>query len=174
MREARLNDLYAMVDVVVEEAGSDDQSGEKIELTTVESGQAAVDAVRQATEAGVPYAVALLDIRMPPGIDGMETAVQLRKIDPSIHIVIVSAYSDYSPDEVRDALRHNMLFYHKPFQQAEIRQVVYNACISWDRDAELCEMRASLEQQVEERTRKIHRLAQMQQYQAFRSGMEEM
>ncbi len=168
-----LDSIYGLMGI--DSADNGDNSEEvAIELTVVDQGQQAVDAVTAAVAAGRPIAVALLDMRMPPGIDGMETALRLREIDPYIHIVIVSAYSDYSPDEVRSALHHNMLFYHKPFVEAEIRQVVLNACIGWDREAELREIRATLEQRVAEGTEQIRRLAQLQQYQAFRSGMEEM
>ena len=158
---------------LVELAGEEGEE-KGLELTLVHQGEEAIAAVVEAKKSSDPFAVAVLDMRMPPGIDGLETAARLREIDPNIHIVIVTAYSDYSSDQIRGVLHHDMLFYHKPFSQAEIRQVVFNACTSWERSAELREIRNSLEQRVEERTRQVERLAKMQQFQAFQSGMEEM
>ena len=47
-----------------------------------------------------PFSVVFLDIRMPPGLDGYETAKAIRKIDPLVHIVFVSGYSDYSEQDL--------------------------------------------------------------------------
>ncbi|GAA3269177.1 hypothetical protein GCM10020258_41510 [Sphingomonas yabuuchiae] len=60
-------------------------------------GLEAVAAVERAQAEGSPFAVAFIDIRMPPGIDGRETARRIRALDPDIHIVIVTGYSDFSP-----------------------------------------------------------------------------
>ena len=169
---AAVDRLYAMADPGRESAPVEEEI--EIELTTVNQGMDAVEAAKRAIEVGLPYAVALLDMRMPPGIDGLETAKRLREVDPSIHIVIVTAFSDFSSDQIRSEIQRNMLYYQKPFSQEEIRQVVLNACLSWDRDKELEEVRASLEKKVLERTHQVERLAKFQQYQAFRSGMEEM
>src|ERR1043165_3956122 len=62
------------------------------ELTHALQGEEAVTQVRAAHEAGRPFALAFVDVRMPPGIDGVETVGRLWKIDPELQIVICSAH----------------------------------------------------------------------------------
>ncbi len=62
----------------------------------------AIRAVQTAIEQSDPYSMIFLDIRMPPGLDGYETASEIRKIDPLVYIVFVSGYSDYTKDELLD------------------------------------------------------------------------
>ena len=59
-----------------------------------------VEAVERAVRAGDPVALAFVDMRMPPGIDGLETIERIWSMDPDVEIVICSAYSDYSWDEI--------------------------------------------------------------------------
>jgi FixJ family two-component response regulator len=59
-----------------------------------------VTAVEKALADGDPFAVAFIDVRMPPGIDGKETATRIRALDPDINLVIVTGYSDFSPIEI--------------------------------------------------------------------------
>ena len=63
-------------------------------------GAAAVEAVRDAVKTGNPFAIVFLDIRMPPGIDGIETAKQIRAIDPNINIVIVTGSLSPEPEDL--------------------------------------------------------------------------
>jgi diguanylate cyclase (GGDEF)-like protein len=87
--------------------------------------EAAVEAVRQACNAGNPISVAFLDMRMPPGPDGAWAAEQIRAIDPLIEIVICTAYSDVDPAEIgRRVPPADKLFYlQKPFHPHEVRQL---------------------------------------------------
>ena len=64
-------------------------------------GQEARAKVREAVVSGQPYAVAFVDIRMPPGWDGVETITKLREVDPALQFVICTAYSDYSWIEIQ-------------------------------------------------------------------------
>lgn len=68
----------------------------------VDQGDDAVKAVQAAIEQSAPYNMIFLDIRMPPGLDGYETAEKIRAIDPLVYIVFVSAYSDYTREELTD------------------------------------------------------------------------
>ncbi|WP_294236002.1 EAL domain-containing protein [uncultured Sphingomonas sp.] len=110
----------------------------------------AVQAVEQALADGNPFAVAFIDIRMPPGIDGCETARRIRALDPHIHLVIVTGYSDFSPVEIgRVAGPADKIFYiAKPFEVAEISQMALALCRRWDNDRELTAARALLAAQV--------------------------
>ncbi|MBT7478352.1 MAG: EAL domain-containing protein, partial [Gammaproteobacteria bacterium] len=108
-------------------------------VTTAQQGREALECVKQAAEVGMPYAVAFVDVRMPPGWDGLETAQRIREIDDHIHIVFVTAYSDRSVDEMQAALNKNTLLTSKPFSGDEIKQLARTLCISWNRELQLIE-----------------------------------
>jgi CheY-like chemotaxis protein len=59
-------------------------------------GQEALEKLKSARAAGRPYAMAFIDVRMPPGWDGIETVEQLWKEDPSLQVVLCTAYSDHA------------------------------------------------------------------------------
>ncbi len=63
-------------------------------------GREAVDLAAAATRAGRPFDVVILDVRMPPGIDGVEAGRQIRRLDPEVEIVFVTGYSDIPRDEL--------------------------------------------------------------------------
>jgi CheY-like chemotaxis protein len=94
-------------------------------ITFVDQGEDAVEAVRMAVEAGDRYTAMFLDIRMPPGLDGYDVAELVRKLDPDLHIVIVSGYSDYGfEDFVGIAGPETLLTYlPKPVWPDELRAV---------------------------------------------------
>jgi len=71
--------------------------------------------------------VAFIDMRMPPGISGLETAKELRKLDQRIYIVVVSAYSDTSIKEIKRILNYGVLYIDKPFNVDELKQVALNS-----------------------------------------------
>ncbi len=54
------------------------------ELDYAVQGQAALALVQMAREEGRPYAVAFVDMRMPPGWDGLETIQRLWEVDGRI------------------------------------------------------------------------------------------
>src|SRR5690242_4639577 len=72
----------------------------QFDLTTVEQGEEALAAVQTAIQSGKPFAMAFVDVRMPPGWDGIETISRIWKVDPDIQVVLCTAYSDYSWDEI--------------------------------------------------------------------------
>lgn len=102
-------------------------------LITAGQGEEAVELVRSHQEKGLPIQAVFLDIRMPPGIDGLETAKRLRKIDPGLQIVIVTAFSDYPFYEIASQLgRREALYYlEKPFTAEQIRQLAHSLVQQW-------------------------------------------
>ncbi|HUZ08414.1 MAG TPA: response regulator, partial [Candidatus Paceibacterota bacterium] len=68
----------------------------RYEIDSAYQGQDGVLLVKQAREAGRPYAMAFVDVRMPPGMDGVETARTIWDLDPDLQVVLCTAYSDYS------------------------------------------------------------------------------
>jgi predicted signal transduction protein with EAL and GGDEF domain len=97
--------------------------------------------VQDALDADCPYAVAFVDMRMPPGWDGVETIQHIWQIDPRLQIVICTAHSDYSWDEVLGALgaQDRLLLLKKPFDNVEVAQLASTLTTKWDmtRQAEL-------------------------------------
>ncbi len=114
-------------------------------------GERAVHEVESAARDGRPFAIVFLDMRMPPGIDGLETARRIRRIDPDVNIVIVTGYSDHKPAEIAVAVgRPERLFYLlKPFDGAELQQLATALANRWSADigiaAELASRVAELE-----------------------------
>lgn len=108
-----------------------------------------VDLVRQALERKDPFKVAFIDVRMPPGIDGRETARRIRAIDSDINLVIVTAYSDHSATDIAAvAGPPDKIFYIcKPFSNEEIRQMAVALSRRWDYDTGQIEL---LRQKVSE------------------------
>lgn len=107
------------------------------EITFASQGQEGVDLVKQAKDEGAPFQAAFIDYRMPPGIDGKETAKRIRKIDADINIAIVSGYTDQNISEIVSevAPAHKVFFIAKPFDPKEVYQMAVALCQRWDFDA---------------------------------------
>jgi two-component system, cell cycle sensor histidine kinase and response regulator CckA len=103
------------------------------DLTVCRQGDEAVSLVRQAIEQKNPFAVVLLDVRMPPGPDGVSTAVLIREKDPMIEILMVTGFSDVDPADIarRVTPPHKLLYMQKPFHPHEIYQFVCTLCSKW-------------------------------------------
>ncbi|MBT3308861.1 MAG: response regulator [Gammaproteobacteria bacterium] len=115
-------------------------------LTTASQGLEGVDAVRQANNDNTPYALAFIDMRMPPGIDGLETTRRIRELDSRIYIVIVTAHSDRTIEELHRAAGYNILLLRKPFNREEILQFAHTFTQSWVRDQQLSQQQQELMQ----------------------------
>jgi CheY-like chemotaxis protein len=71
-------------------------AGLKFQVDGALQGRDGLEMLKKAVEEGYPYTIAFVDMRMPPGWDGLETIENLWKVDPELQIVISTAYSDYS------------------------------------------------------------------------------
>lgn len=89
-------------------------------------GAHALDAHATALAAGERFDAALIDVRMPPGLNGVETAARLRAADPEILIGVVTGYSDLDFAEIAARIppARRLFFLRKPFDRAEIRSAV--------------------------------------------------
>ncbi|MEW6221098.1 MAG: response regulator [Thermodesulfobacteriota bacterium] len=96
-------------------------------------GQVGLEKLRSACREGRPFSVAFVDIRMPPGWDGVETATRLRAEDPDLEIVIVTAYSDRSREEIAQRVQppDKLLFFRKPFDPEELFQLALSLTSKW-------------------------------------------
>lgn len=115
------------------DGGNDQGDEKKFNLAFASQGQQGFDLVQKALANKSPYSVIFLDIRMPPGWDGMETAARIRRIDPLVEIVIVTAFSDRSRSEISRALGSSkFLFIRKPFDAEELRQLALSLSEKWN------------------------------------------
>ncbi|HIJ22161.1 MAG: response regulator [Gammaproteobacteria bacterium] len=128
---------------------------EPFDLVCCTQGYDAVEEVHKAILANRPFAVALIDMRMPPGIDGMDTALRIRTIDKGLQIIFITANSDYDTDETCSRVGGQVLFFRKPFQNEELYQTVRNACWSWNQSHELRMLQLNLESRIELQTRRL-------------------
>jgi CheY-like chemotaxis protein len=114
-------------------------------------GAALVERARAENE---PYAMAFVDMRMPPGWDGIETTMRIWELDPRVQIVICSAHSDHSWESILRHLGHSdrLLILKKPFDNIEVLQVASALSEKW-RLAEIGKRRVQdLETLLERRT----------------------
>ncbi len=104
------------------------------ELTSAFQGAEALAKVRKSLEDGAPYALAFVDVRMPPGWDGIETLTHLWREDPRLQAVLCSAYSDYSWESISDKLGQTdrLLILKKPFDFVEVRQMACALVEKWN------------------------------------------
>jgi CheY-like chemotaxis protein len=127
------------------------------ELTSAYQGQEGLDLAQKAVQAGLPYATAFVDVRMPPGFDGIETTARIWQIDPALEIVICTAYSDYSWDDLSSKLNHSdkFLILKKPFEIEEVLQLAITLTEKWRLRQEARLRVNQLENLVQERTKSL-------------------
>jgi CheY-like chemotaxis protein len=107
---------------------------------------------------GRPYALAFVDMRMPPGWDGIETTARIWELDPAVQVVICTAYSDHSWQDILTRLGHSdrLVILKKPFDNIEVLQLASALTEKW-RLAEVTKRRLrELEALVEQRTADLH------------------
>ncbi|HEY0944179.1 MAG TPA: response regulator [Opitutaceae bacterium] len=129
----------------------------QFEVTSAYQGLEAVGLVEQSLLAGRPFAMAFVDVRMPPGLDGVETIERLWKIDPDLQVVVCTAYSDYSWGEMIERLGYSdrLVILRKPFDNLEVLQL---ATALTEKRALLAQVRGrldDLEDRVQARTREL-------------------
>ncbi len=113
------------------------------EICSAYQGQKGFELVQAAMREGRPYTVAFVDMRMPPGWDGIETIEHMWREDPNLQVVICSAYSDYSWSEIVQRLEtgDRLLILKKPFDNVEIVQMAHALSWKWTLQREV--LRAS-------------------------------
>lgn len=126
---------------------------------TCRQGDDAVDLVRTACLQGFPFAVAFIDIQLPPGRDGVEVARSIRALDPLINIVMVTGFSDHQPASIAAVVppQDKILFLKKPLYPDEIRQLASALGEKWKAEKGRIEAYANLEELVRSRTRELQR-----------------
>jgi two-component system cell cycle sensor histidine kinase/response regulator CckA len=102
-------------------------------LESAYQGQEALEMVKQALSENRPYAMAFVDVRMPPGWDGIETIARIWEVDPELQVVICTAYSDYSWEDMRAKVGQpdSLLVLKKPFDNIEVQQIAHALTKKW-------------------------------------------
>ncbi|MEI8399759.1 MAG: EAL domain-containing protein [Alcaligenaceae bacterium] len=97
----------------------------KYRIDVATRGQEALECMRQAQEQNDPYSLAFVDMRMPNGWNGIETTQRMWQLDPELHVVLCTAFSDFSWGEIREQLKNSdrFLILKKPFDNIEVQQI---------------------------------------------------
>jgi PAS domain S-box-containing protein len=129
----------------------------KFHLDSAFQGKEALDKVRQSMIDGRPYAMAFVDVRMPPGWDGVETIERLWQVDPALQVVVCTAYSDYSWEKmtVRLGVNDNLVILKKPFDNIEVLQLAHALTRKWQVTEQAMLRLETLDKMVTERTRAL-------------------
>jgi diguanylate cyclase len=125
------------------------------EIDSAHQGQEGVAMVGQALAEGRPYAMAFVDMRMPPGWDGLKTIEHLWATDPDVQVVICSAHTDYDWTEVVERLGHSdkLLVLRKPAEPIEVLQCATALSRKWENDRLVRDQMLRLEEVITTRTR---------------------
>lgn len=105
---------------------SDIDDSPKFEVVSCKQGDDAITLAKEAANDGHPFDVVILDVRMPPGIDGVEAGSQIRELDPDVEIVFVTGYSDVPRDELERRVPPPMRlhYFNKPISFMKLAEDV--------------------------------------------------
>lgn len=138
---SRLDELEAAV-----LGGEAEARDEHYVVDSAYQGPEGLELVRSTSEAGHPYAVAFVDMRMPPSWDGVQTIEKIWELDSAIQVVLCTAYSDYSWSELQKRLgaTDRLLLLKKPFDVVEVRQLACALTEKWQMAREAEALRSAL------------------------------
>lgn len=129
----RVPDALANLEAALLDEEVPQESAEAFDLDSAFQGREGLEKVQAALHEGQPYVVAFVDMRMPPGWDGVETITHLWKTDPALQVVICTAYSDYSWSQIIAQLdgNDNLTILKKPFDNVEVAQLARALAKKW-------------------------------------------
>ncbi|MEE2742317.1 MAG: response regulator [Bdellovibrionota bacterium] len=111
--------------------GEKKDEGRSLFVDVALSGSQGLEKVKESLDKLSPYAVIFLDIRMP-NQDGVQTAFKIREMDPFIEIIFMSAFSDYSPEELYGFFGRKFPFLTKPFSKDDALREVNESLLRWN------------------------------------------
>jgi diguanylate cyclase len=140
----------------------------QFQIDTASQGEEGVALVEKALREDHPYALAFVDIRMPPGLDGVETIKKIWELDENIQVVICTAYSDYTWEQTIERLgqRDNLLILKKPFDNVAVRQLALALTKKWEILQKGKHQTSQLQQQVSEQSKSLQTSLSEVKYQA--------
>ena len=152
---AALDELEA--DLLGSAASTPTRTTPSFAVDSAHQGREGLAMVQAALAEGRPYAMALVDVRMPPGWDGVETTLELWKVAPDLQIVICTAYSDYSWDEMLAKIgdTDRLVILKKPFDTIEVLQLANALTAKWNTLQQARADAAALESRVRARTAEL-------------------
>lgn len=129
----------------------------KFEVDFCHQAEEAVDKVKEALESDGPFVVCFIDIRMPPGPDGIWAAEQIRSLSKDIHIVIVTGFSDISSDDITNRIppADKLLYLQKPLHTYELTQLARALSSKCGLEEKLVRANEELETKVQKRTAEL-------------------
>jgi PAS domain S-box-containing protein len=129
----------------------------KYELNFASQGKEGYEKIKQAFSENGPYQLVFVDMRMPPGWDGLQTIEHIWKVDPCIQVVICTAYSDYSWEDILQRLgkSQNLLILKKPFDSVEVSQLVTALLEKWTLAKQASIKMDQLEEMTREKTQEL-------------------
>jgi signal transduction histidine kinase len=133
------------------------QSMPLFQLAFAAQGEGAVKLLEMGLQQARPFALALVDVRMPPGMDGIETIKALWRIQPDLQVAICTAYADYSWDEIVDHLgiSHRLVILKKPFDPIEVIQMANALTSKWSYEREVALRQLGLQTKLWDNTRRM-------------------
>ena len=142
MEEALFDEFQPSIEVVT------------FQVDSAYQGKDGLAMVKQSLAENRPYAMAFVDVRMPPGWDGVETISRIWEVFPQLQIVVCTAYSDYSWEELRLKVGQpdNLLVLKKPFDNVEVQQLAHALTKKWLLGIQANFQMVELEVMVERRT----------------------
>jgi len=145
--------------------GEDDNTKQEFtieyQIDDAYQGEEGIRKVQAALEEGNPYAMIFMDVRMPPGMDGIQTIEKIWEIYPYVQIVICTAYSDYSWEQIlaKFGQTDHLLFIKKPFDSVSVRQITLALTTKFNLERLNRNHINDLESEVKKRTRELIYLA---------------
>lgn len=132
-------------------------AGLSFEIDSAYQGQEGLQKVQDSLDQKNPYMVAFVDMRMPPGWDGIETIAQIWKVDPYLQVVMCTAFTDRSWEEITAKLgaSDGLLILKKPFESMELLQVTHALFKKWRLQREVSQKLDDLDVMVKERTSEL-------------------
>ena len=174
-RSAANDELAALGAEIFGDAAPTGERSAGFELDSAFQGEEALGKVVASLAGHRPYALAFVDVRMPPGWDGVKTTSELLRTDPNLSIVICSAYSDHSWEEMSAAFgdTDRVLILKKPFDTIEVRQLAHALQRRWQLASQAALKLSDLEAIVDTRTRNLQAANELLRHEAdVRARME--
>jgi len=129
----------------------------KVEIDSAYQGQEGLALLKTALAEGRPYAMAFVDVRMPPGWDGVETINHIWQAYPELQVVICTAFSDYSWSDITREIgkTDSLLVLKKPFDNIEVLQLAHALTEKWTLNREVKGRLRNLDQLISLRTNEL-------------------
>lgn len=171
LNPARINHQDSEMQLLKDELfGDDDQNASKTDksisihyqIDDAYQGDEAIKMVMKADQDKEPYSLIFMDVRMPPGMDGVQTIEKIWNINPYIEVVICTAYSDYSWDQIlyKFGQTDHLLFIKKPFDNVSVKQIALALTTKWNLERLNREHIENLESEVKKRTQDLKEMVE--------------